>query len=85
VYHGGGGYDWHTVYGMPIWLRRFTYQEILAAKQAVADANKKASKGKGTDIDLNSSIKPKIPKTAFNPPTNKSTSKPNYVTKAARK
>ena len=28
VYHGNGGYDWQTVYNMPIWLRRFTFQEI---------------------------------------------------------
>ena len=28
VFHGKGGYDWHTVYNMPIWLRRYTYQEI---------------------------------------------------------
>jgi hypothetical protein len=24
VFHGKGGYDWHTVYNMPIWLRRLT-------------------------------------------------------------
>ena len=28
VFHGNGGYDWHTVYNMPIWLRRFTFNEI---------------------------------------------------------
>ena len=28
VFHGKGGYDWHTVYNMPIWLRRFTFNEI---------------------------------------------------------
>jgi len=28
VFHGKGGYDWHTVYNMPIWLRRFTFTEI---------------------------------------------------------
>ena len=27
-FHGKGGYDWHTVYNMPIWLRRFTFSEI---------------------------------------------------------
>jgi hypothetical protein len=29
VYFGNGGYDWGTVYNMPVWLRRFTYQKIL--------------------------------------------------------
>ena len=28
VYHGNGGYDWFTIYNMPIWLRKFTFKEI---------------------------------------------------------
>ena len=28
VFHGKGGYDWNTVYNMPIWLRRFTFNEL---------------------------------------------------------
>jgi len=28
VFHGKGGYDWHTVYNMPIWLRRFTFHQM---------------------------------------------------------
>ena len=28
VFYGKGGYDWHTIYNMPIWLRRFTFNEI---------------------------------------------------------
>jgi hypothetical protein len=28
VFHGKGGYDWETIYNMPIWLRRFTFNEI---------------------------------------------------------
>lgn len=28
VFHGKGGYDWGTVYNMPVWLRRYTYNEI---------------------------------------------------------
>ena len=28
VFHGNGGYDWHTIYDMPIWLRKFTYKKI---------------------------------------------------------
>jgi hypothetical protein len=27
-FHGQGGYDWNTVYNMPIWLRRFTFNKI---------------------------------------------------------
>jgi hypothetical protein len=28
VYHGNGGYDWETVYNMPLWLRKFTFRKI---------------------------------------------------------
>ena len=27
-FHGQGGYDWNTVYDMPIWLRKFTFNKI---------------------------------------------------------
>jgi hypothetical protein len=40
VYYGGGGYDWYTVYKMPIWLRKFTYQSIVECKQKESDAYK---------------------------------------------
>lgn len=28
VFHGKGGYDWGTIYNMPIWLRKFTFHNI---------------------------------------------------------
>ncbi len=28
VFHGNGGYDWQTVYDMPIWLRKFTFHKL---------------------------------------------------------
>ena len=28
VFHGRGGYNWDTIYNMPIWLRRFTFEKI---------------------------------------------------------
>ena len=37
VFHGNGGFDYHTVYDMPIWLRKFTFKEI----QDHFDDNKK--------------------------------------------
>jgi hypothetical protein len=43
VFHGKGGYDWHTVYNMPIWLRRFTFNEI----QKFYDEEKSAYENKG--------------------------------------
>jgi len=29
VFNGQGGYDYNTVYNMPIWLRNFTYQKLV--------------------------------------------------------
>ena len=43
VFHGKGGYDWYTVYNMPIWLRRFTFNEI----QKFYDEEKSAYENKG--------------------------------------
>tara|TARA_R110001632_G_scaffold134551_3_gene250139 strand:+ start:605 stop:913 length:309 start_codon:yes stop_codon:yes gene_type:complete len=43
VFHGKGGYDWHTVYNMPIWLRRFTFNEI----QKYYDEEKSAHENNG--------------------------------------
>ena len=48
IYHGNGGYDFGTVYNIPIWLRKFTFKQIDDYNR---DANKKlqqAQKGKGT-------------------------------------
>jgi hypothetical protein len=43
VFHGKGGYDWHTVYNMPIWLRNYTFEEIkkFYDEQAKANNNQK--------------------------------------------
>jgi len=32
VFFGNGGYDWQTIYDMPIWLRKFTFNEIKEFK-----------------------------------------------------
>ena len=48
VFHGKGGYDWHTIYNMPIWLRKFTFKQIQEyyeeEKAAVENKNKPGSK-----------------------------------------
>jgi len=38
VYHGGGGFDWHTIYNMPIWLRKLTYNKIVQFLKEKNDA-----------------------------------------------
>ena len=60
VFHGKGGYDWHTVYNMPIWLRRFTFNQIQKhyneEKEAIENKGKNNS-GKQTVINADGTIK----------------------------
>ena len=60
VFHGKGGYDWNTVYNMPIWLRRFTFNEIQkhydAESKAYENVNSNNSTSK-TVIDQDGKIK----------------------------
>ena len=40
VFNGQGGYDYETVYNMPIWLRRFTFQKLKEHYDQVNSKNK---------------------------------------------
>jgi|TARA_B110000971_G_scaffold81722_1_gene83824 hypothetical protein len=50
IFHGKGGYDYNTVYNMPIWLRKFTYSEIkdfyAEEKKSVENAGKSGASNK---------------------------------------
>ncbi len=56
VFHGNGGYDWFTIYNMPIWLRKFTFHEINEYNK---DQNEKANKSKNKDslVDTKGQVK----------------------------
>ncbi len=41
IFHGNGGYDWNTVYNMPIWLRRFTFEKIKEYYEKQREENEK--------------------------------------------
>ena len=45
IFHGKGGYDYATIYNMPIWLRKFTFKEI----QTFYDKEAKAAEGKKSE------------------------------------
>ena len=71
VYHGKGGYDWYTVYNMPIWLRTFTYNKIgnfLEQQQEEQEKAMRESQGIQQLAPNNSQITP-----------------PDYIAKAPRK
>ena len=60
VFYGKGGYDWNTVYNMPIWLRHFTFNEIQKhydeEKKSYEKSTSKNSQNK-TVIDQDGKIK----------------------------
>jgi|TARA_R110000744_G_scaffold335342_1_gene440671 hypothetical protein len=45
LFHGKGGYDYPSVYNMPIWLRKFTYSEMLSHYEEEKKAHEKSSNG----------------------------------------
>ena len=48
VFNGQGGYDYQTVYNMPIWLRKFTFQKLKDHYDEVNRANKRKPPSKST-------------------------------------
>ncbi len=71
TFHGNGGYDYDTIYNMPIWLRNFTFNKIKEWHD----------KSKPKDVDdswTNGGVKAEAAK-------NKQVKPPGYVTKASRK
>ena len=73
VFNGQGGYDWLTIYNMPIWLRKFTFETLKEHydKQA-KDRETLADSVKGKD-------KNKIPRPDIAP------KQPTYTSKAPKK
>ena len=79
VFHGNGGYDWDTVYNMPIWLRNFTFSEI---KNYHDEINKQGQNEKSW-VNKNSE-EAKAAKSINIPEHIRNPQKP-YQTKASRK
>lgn len=71
VFNGNGGYSWETVYNMPIWLRRFTFNTM---KEFFEQQNK-------TEEELPAAVRNKI-----SPPDVVAQAiTPSYSTKASKK
>jgi hypothetical protein len=57
VFHGKGGYDWHTVYNMPIWLRRFTFKQIADFyEEEKSSYENKSSRGNKTVVNPDGTV-----------------------------
>ena len=46
VFHGKGGFDYDTVYNMPIWLRNFTFKKMNDYYEEEAKQYKKGTPSK---------------------------------------
>lgn len=65
VFHGKGGYDWNTVYNMPIWLRKFTFNKMREyyeneKQQNQDDLASQSQKIKEGKVDIPSHFKGKM-------------------------
>ena len=74
VFNGNGGYDWDTVYNMPVWLRLFTFNKLKEhydkqKQEQEKLENQMKNKGKTNEIS-NPNITP---------------TQPTYTTKAPKK
>lgn len=61
VFHGNGGYDWNTIYNMPIWLRKFTFNEIRNYYEEQKDSAEGKQSGGGRQTVIGSDGKVKVP------------------------
>lgn len=53
VFYGKGGYDWNTVYNMPIWLRKFTFTQIQNYYKEEKESIEKKSNSGGKQTVIN--------------------------------
>lgn len=74
LFYGQGGYDYDTIYNMPVWLRQFTYKKILEHYEKKNNASQTNT--------VEESIKAMKSAGAVNPPK---VNVPSYVTKASKK
>ena len=81
VFHGKGGYDYYTIYNMPIWLRKFTFHKIEKWYSDESDAINKANQGNSTQV-VNADGKVNVPEFLA---ASKQYKQPTYSTKASRK
>jgi hypothetical protein len=50
LFHGQGGYDYHTVYNMPIWLRKFTFHKLQEHYTREKEHIENQAKGNSTKL-----------------------------------
>ena len=71
VFYGKGGYDYNTIYNMPIWLREYTFHKLK-------DFYNQENKNPNEDSWVQGNVKEEASK-------NKKIQIPTYITKASKK
>lgn len=71
VFHGKGGYDWETVYNMPIWLRRFTFHAIYDYYEKQKEEDDKEAKKLTNKTNTRKLAKPPIVNPTYTTKTSK--------------
>lgn len=74
IFHGNGGFDYMTVYNMPLWLRKFTFNKINAY---FAEQNKENSGTTTNDLNEARSILQKAGKQGGPSPQQSKSTKPS--------
>ena len=84
VFHGKGGYDFPTIYDMPIWLRNFTWKKMSEYYEEQNNASKSSNPNSTNDItkakELIAKAHKSDPRTRHQP----TQSKPDFVTTSKR-
>ena len=76
LFHGKGGYDYHTLYNMPVWLRKFTFKQISEFYDEENKAQKSAqTSGKTSLVGKDGKVNVPAFKNASKPYQNKSSYK----------
>jgi hypothetical protein len=79
VFYGKGGYDWNTIFNMPIWLRRFVFSKIMEHYESEKSQSNTNSVKKSVDAMKSAGF------TKEQLENRKSNRTPSYVTKASKK
>ena len=53
IFHGNGGYDYYTVYNLPVWLRKFTFSKLQDYYTKQAESQKQQTKSGNTTNVIN--------------------------------
>lgn len=83
LFHSKGGYDYNTIYNMPIWLRKFTFHKLQSFYEEESKAYSSANKNSNSTTLVDSSGKVNTPE--FLKASKEYTKQPTYTTKALRK